>query len=164
MTVRGGDSLGEGGFANVEHKTAQHDYKYWELELGLQLADDRNYGGAGDTLRTPTMVIDGRNSERRATWDWEEMATRDAFAWAQLKEPRSDAPKTGGRHQLGKMSQLALCAYLHGYGAGDLKNWRTLNLFDLGGTGETRILGEMAVFTLDRPMPGPIQKLDGHCR
>ncbi|UCE58228.1 MAG: hypothetical protein JSU63_12385, partial [Phycisphaerales bacterium] len=163
MEIKGGDPLSDPEFRREVVDTAQFDYHYWELSLGFKKITNEDGTKADSTpgvLRTATHVNKGKFHNRAAVWDWPQSAGTVA---ATLVSPLSGTSGTSPSQDLGQASPLALCGYLHGYGYGEGKIWKTLNVWDIADRADpgadVRKVGEMLVFMLERPMPAAIKKL-----
>ncbi len=167
VAVQGGDAKGDPRFSDKIADTAQQHYRFVELYLG-QIGWQSDAPGSTSVrgpVRVPTSVS-GRATPYRATWDWSISEGGDAKV-----SFTEGFPTAGGgsvyparTDPLGPLSPLALSAYLHAYGysEGDGRIHRTLHTVTVDaapGGGEPRTLGEMLVFELERPMPGPIRPM-----
>jgi len=159
VAVRGGDAKGDPRFGDQIADTAQHHYRYVELYLGQVgwQSDAPGSTSVRGSVRISTSAA-GRSTPHRTSWDWSVAEGGDAkvsFVDGAALPARTDP--------LGPLSPLALSAYLHGYGYGEGKTYRTLHkvLVDASpGGGQEKTVGEMLIFELERPMPPPIRPLE----
>lgn len=168
------DPLYEGSGKVEVQDTAQNYYATVELDLGLEIEQEGKFVEAPVLIKTS---FEERTNPPQAKWTWgqrggeRELLVRlvDGF---QLEGMKEKCPELSD--MLGTYSEMALCAYLHRYGKGNEREWVTTHAFDLhqefraAGRGkllervpsDRRLTGLSLKFTLERPMPGPVVKLE----
>lgn len=178
LTVQYGDPIDEESSGKVTvQDTAQNYYRYVELDLGLEIQQS---GGSFrvESLKAATQKEEiAQSGPVRALWKWDPQKGGDQFVvrlvggyepWGKVIPDVSMS--------LGGYSELGLCAYLVRYGkrleGAEGRTWVTTHAFDLfeefrGKAGleghvlpDKRQVGLSLRFTLDRPMPDAIPKLE----
>jgi hypothetical protein len=156
--------------------TAQHEYEFIELDLGLSVPTGGQTGAdVGRPLRVATSY-EQKVLSHTCVWRWATRTDGSELSVAlvegfQVKGASLTYPTI--KKVVGESSPLALCAYLHRYAVHEDGKWYTSHGFDLAEefkrsghsdlvpglkTGRT-VLGEKFVFSLERRLPDPIEKL-----
>jgi hypothetical protein len=165
FTVWGDDPVNDPRYAaNRVEDTSQLYYNSVELYLGdLSWSSERGGPTQQGSLRRAT-TTDIRNVRFETEWDWSQSSDRRQYVG--LRDGgfigRTDRKREPVEEDLGRVSPLALCAYLKKYGIPDpeRRTWRTLHTFEVSTSATTtKVVGEMFVIKLDRPMPEPIEPL-----
>ncbi len=157
--------------------TPQHYYAFVELELGLEVERDGRYGEAALKVYTKADK-QAENKTPPAQWSWktpsDQLGLTVRFGGGMTpKEGKKPYPNLELR--LGDGAPLAFCAYLQRHGKGSATEWLTTHsmhlpdrIRDKGQRDYARQVEETGkkyhglsfAFTLNRPLPGPIVKLE----
>jgi hypothetical protein len=175
VDVRGDDPVTPPFGQERVEDTAQHYYDAVALDLGLCIKEGDQPCSTDRPLRIPTLT-EQRKGVRRTIWKWTTRPGNPELTVALVDGRRREGVSQNYpslTRTLGQSSPLALCAYLHRYGVRSDDEWVTSHGFDLPrefvnkGVGHLKgtvdpdktFVGEKYIFTLERPLPDPIAKL-----
>ncbi len=176
VEIFGGDPMTAPNVKDRPDGTAQHYYRYVDLDLGLRLDGADGSRGSIGPVRVATL-LEEKVLVKKAKWTWSadagrrRMQVRFAEGWEvpESRERYPDIPVV-----LGDVSPLSFCTYLHRYGQRQGDQWLTVHKADFRtawkSQGKERLVqrleadkyvrGEMFVFKLERRMPEPVVPLE----